>query len=136
MRRLLADFWPAMLMMALIFCLSSLPGRSLPEPAWDNLDKLVHALVYGVLAAAFLHGLGRRQSSRKPPATALLAVCLTLLYGASDELHQFFVPGRSTSLADLAADGVGAMLAAVAWYVLDKKKPAVPKREAAGCEGG
>ena len=40
--------------------------------------------------------------------TSLAAVGLTTAFGASDELHQLFVPGRSADVHDLVADATGA----------------------------
>jgi VanZ family protein len=42
-----------------------------------------------------------------------LSVLSAGLYGISDEIHQYFVPGRSADVMDVAADFVGA-----AWGVL------------------
>jgi len=83
----------------LIYIASSLPGSAVGLPApWD---KLAHASAYALLAL-FLRAGGLR-----PGAAWLLAV----LYGASDELHQYFVPGRFSDPADLAADALGALAA-------------------------
>jgi VanZ family protein len=42
-------------------------------------------------------------------------VLATSVYGATDELHQLFVPQRSTELSDVVADSLGAALAAWVW---------------------
>ena len=44
-------------------------------------------------------------------AAGLRATMMAIAYGASDEWHQSFVPGRHADVWDLAADGVGAALA-------------------------
>jgi VanZ family protein len=46
-----------------------------------------------------------------------VAVLLTVLYGASDEFHQSFVPSRQMDVMDLVADGAGAAAAAGALYI-------------------
>jgi len=49
-------------------------------------------------------------------ALAVWAATLAVAYGVTDEWHQRFVPGRSATLGDLAADAVGAVVAvAIAW---------------------
>lgn len=93
----------AALWMLLLFALSSradLPGPvELPE--WLPLDKLAHLVLFGVLAA-LLHLAGLR---------APLAIAGAAIYGATDEVHQMFVPGRSPDLFDWIADLLGAVLA-------------------------
>jgi VanZ family protein len=44
-----------------------------------------------------------------------------VLYGASDELHQMFVPGRTAAFDDLLADTIGALVGASlcwAWGII------------------
>jgi len=38
------------------------------------------------------------------------SIILGVLYGLTDEIHQYFVPGRTSSLADLGADALGILL--------------------------
>ena len=45
----------------------------------------------------------------------ITAFALTVFYAAMDELHQFFVPGRSASAADVMIDAFGAL---TAWAIL------------------
>jgi VanZ family protein len=94
--------------MTLIFILSSLP--SLPGlPAIIDLDKLLHALAYGVLAYFFSRSLpGSETMSMKH---ALLAAMLAIAYGITDEYHQSFVPGREADIRDVLADSAGALIA-------------------------
>ena len=44
--------------------------------------------------------------------TKLLGIVLaaTLIYGASDEIHQYFVPGRNASWTDWLADTLGGLI--------------------------
>ncbi len=65
-------------------------------------DKAAHALAFMVLAGLLTLATGR----------PLVAAALAFLYGASDEVHQAFVPGRSSDVLDLAADAVGAVAGA------------------------
>ena len=91
----------ALVYMAAIFALSSLPGNEVGiPPPWD---KLAHLVEYALLG--FLLGRG----TQKPP----LAFALAALYGASDEVHQAFVPGREACLSDWLADALGAALGAL-----------------------
>jgi VanZ family protein len=90
---------------AVLFLLSSAPD--LPGPSWVPYgDKVAHLGLYGILGGSLAWG---RESSGRGVPHALLIV-LGVLYGLSDEWHQSFVPGRTPSLGDLAADGVGVLV--------------------------
>ena len=92
---------PAALWAAVLFFLSAQPD---PPGAgvfdWVPAgDKLAHFLLYAVLGA--LLALGRGEQG-EPPHWTLVAT--GALYGASDEWHQSYVPGREVSVLDWAAD--------------------------------
>jgi VanZ family protein len=94
--------------MALIFGLSS--QSTLPRVVDPVPDKVAHAAAYaalGVLCLRACHG----GLQRLRPGATLLALGLTLGYGALDEWHQSFVPRRRASAGDWLADAAGAALA-------------------------
>ncbi len=66
----------------------------------SNLDKLVHAVFYGIFAF-FIFGASRRY---------LLTLVIASLYGVTDEFHQSFIAGRDSDVWDWVADTVGASL--------------------------
>lgn len=45
------------------------------------------------------------------------AVLFSIMYGFSDELHQYFVPGRASSLIDVFYDTVGVAFAFMTYYI-------------------
>lgn len=97
--------------MALIFYMSSRPA---PESVkWLPIIaklKLVHIIEYGILYCLFFFAVRKTTDYSYIEAVAL-AFALTFLYGLTDELHQVFIVGRTASLVDAAANGVGAILA-------------------------
>jgi VanZ family protein len=123
---------PPVAWMGLIFYLSSQPDLpSAPEPLLDLLlKKTAHAFVYAVLAALFhraVNGSGvhwkRPPPLPSPPSRGRVACrdkwgllmkmnlapwFLAVLYAATDEIHQTFVPGRSGRLTDVLIDAAGA----------------------------
>lgn len=106
---------PVVIQMAVIFYLSSLHEPPLPS---DISDTSGHFLGYALLGALMLRAVA---GGRLPAITwrlALAAVALSSLYGASDEVHQSFVAGRSPEVLDWAADSMGAVAAAAVGYVL------------------
>jgi len=97
---------PVLLVMAVIFFASSLSDLSaLPS---EVSDKTGHFVGYAVLGVAVLRAMARARLSGVTARSAVLAWVVCLAYGASDEFHQSFVPGRTPALDDLAADAAGA----------------------------
>jgi VanZ family protein len=103
---------PVVAYMAFIFGLSSV---SHPPSLPGGADKPLHSLLYGGLgflfARAVAGGMGRVK-----PVHVLASVVFGALYGASDELHQYFNPPRNVELLDVVADAVGAAAGAAALY--------------------
>jgi len=95
--------------MAMIFFASSGPGVALPPGR--NLDKVLHAGAYGVLSALSAWALAAGRLRSTTGRVLLAAWLISTAYGATDEWHQSFVPGRDCSAADLLADALGALAA-------------------------
>jgi VanZ family protein len=115
----LISWTPPVLWAVLIFLLSSISFEPAPEeqPGFlerYHLDKSVHILLFGALTGLLLRTL-RSSTALRLPTAVLLAILITSAYGASDEWHQSFVPGRDASVADWFADSCGAIIAAVAY---------------------
>ncbi len=68
-------------------------------------------LEFAGLAVLVARALAGRRWSGVTSARCALAVAVTVAYGATDEWHQAFVPGRHADLWDLAADAAGAVAA-------------------------
>ena len=102
MIQLLISLSPAVLWAGALFFLSAqsyLPGG----PTFPINDKVVHLGLYVVLGAT-LAWAGRR-SRRGSVHVALILV--GIVFAASDEWHQAFVPLRDPSVGDFVADTVG-----------------------------
>lgn len=101
--------------MAGIWFLSS--RSTLPSPvSFPFQDKVIHAVVFGGLCAAWLWALMPRRHA------SLIAILITVIYGAIDEWHQSYVPGRSSEFADFFADGFGAMVSCLLFFRIYKNK--------------
>lgn len=90
-----------------IFALSSIPNP--PAPPGALTDKHLHALVYAGLALLVLRALASGDASRVTSVRALGAAAIASAYGVTDELHQWFVPGRVVDALDLLANAAGAL---------------------------
>ena len=74
--------------------------------------KAAHFTIYTVfgflLSAALEVDLGGKK-------VFLLALCIGALYAASDEIHQYFVPGRACQIRDVLIDTCGVCTGALIW---------------------
>jgi VanZ family protein len=122
MKRFLWYWLPPLAWMGLIFFLSAQPDLPhVPEPWFDTLlKKGGHALAFGTLAWLYLRVLGRHF----PTATALRLVSagLAMLYAASDEYHQTFVPGRKGRVFDVGVDAAGVCGAMLLDWWLERRR--------------
>jgi VanZ family protein len=93
-------------MMALIFIFSSIPASKMPNfGTFDfSIKKLGHMMGYALLAPAYLRGVGKKGTTE-----LALAWLMAFLYAFTDETHQAFVPGRSSSIVDVGIDGLGSL---------------------------
>ena len=96
--------------MAAIFALSSI--SEVPGLPGGMSDKIGHGLLYAGLGFLTVRALAHGRPAAVGYGTVLLAILIAVAYGLSDELHQLLVPNRQFDLHDLAADGVGAAVAA------------------------
>jgi VanZ family protein len=103
--------FPFLLWLTIIFVQSSFPALELPEIKIISADKLAHIGVYGLLAAlcyvSLIHQDKVRFLQNNP---LLLTFLICTLYGASDEIHQYFVPNRDAEVYDWAADVTGVII--------------------------
>ena len=70
--------------------------------------KCAHASEYALLGALVL--LTACTYAKMSPETVAAAVIISVLYAASDEFHQRFVPGRSCQFTDVLIDSAGVMV--------------------------
>ena len=119
-------YWaPPLLYMALIFAISSMeqPPLPMPEFEWLTIDKLYHFIEYAILGGLLARAFVKAKPSVVPSQLIWgMAALISILYGASDEWHQTFVPGRFATLADWVADVVGSIAGVFGAYLYYKKK--------------
>lgn len=79
--------------------------------------------VYGVLAGlCYISLVNIHSRNILTNNTYLSAGILSIIYGATDEIHQYFVPNRSSEVQDWLADVVGIIIALlVIRYFLSKR---------------
>jgi len=106
-------YWlPVLIWMAFIYYLSSLsnPLEQLTPKnfffLFDFKHFIYHVIEYLILSLLLYRAL---KINSKNPQT--LAILVTVLYAIMDEIHQSFVPGRISSVFDVAIDSFGAIAA-------------------------
>ena len=119
-------YWaPPILYMVLIFAISSLEQPPLPTPKfeWLSIDKIYHFIEYGILSVLLTIALINAPPKWLPANWIwVTAALISILYGASDEWHQTFVPGRSATFSDFVSDAIGAIAGVVSVYFYYRKK--------------
>ncbi len=131
-RGLMPRMVPLLLVMGIIYFLSSVPGDRLVLPDIVNIDKVAHMAIYGLLAAAAFYAFGGRLRRLHPRLIPLLVILICTLYGVSDEFHQSFVPNRSPDVFDVMADSCGAALVCVISHIYLRKKKSISCKEGSG----
>jgi len=104
---------PALLIAGIIWFLSS--QSTLPQlKGIFGWDKLQHLLAYGALGVAVGLWASPVFWKRRPVLVLLWVTLAGSAYGAIDEFHQYFVPGRDCNVWDWIADTLGVFLGALA----------------------
>ena len=103
----------------MIFYLSSLTHDEVPAAKWLGSwqSLLGHIFLYGALATLIevsLWGWNSKYQFR----WVLGAVVAASLYGVSDEIHQSFVAGRSSTMSDVLVDTAAATAAATSLWLM------------------
>jgi VanZ family protein len=105
-KRSMQWIWPLLFAGVIVFASSH---SRVAAPDIRNSDKIAHFGAFGLLATLVCRlGLGWRG--------AVWGLTMASAFGATDEWHQSFVPGRSSDVFDWIADTLGAALA-VGLYV-------------------
>lgn len=112
---ILLVFWVAM-----IFFFSSQPGFLPSTEYYEHVvRKLGHFSVFAILIFLLYKALSllRHKSLRQ---NLSLALAISMLYAATDEIHQLSVAGRGGSARDVVIDFFGIIVAA--WLIILEKE--------------
>jgi len=112
-------FIPALVWAVIIFSVSSIPDLSAPSFGFGFIDKTAHFGEYFILGIFLAYAFASQ--NLKLMKVFWFSAFVSGLYGAADEFHQFFVPGRQMDGLDILADVIGAVSASGV-YVLKIRK--------------
>lgn len=116
-------FIPVTVFSVLIFYMSHQAQPPHLELGFEWQDKLQHFGAFTLYGLLLLYALP--ESSRK----IIYALLLGFLYGASDEIHQYFIPYRSSEFLDWCADACGVIFAVIVFVMIKKSKRNTPSNE-------
>jgi VanZ family protein len=109
----------ALLIAIEIFYFSSIPG-SKTESAGISPSIIYHFIVFFLLTVFLLYSFSKKEQVQ--PKNILLPTFIALLYAASDEIHQLFVPLRTAGLFDVFIDTIGISLATLLFLFVERNK--------------
>lgn len=112
------SLWPATLWSLLTLSITLIPGNALPESDIFQLDKLVHLFFFGVLMILVCYGFIKENSVFH---SQLAAGMYCVAFGMLIETLQQFVPGRTFSWVDMAANSLGVGLGYLCFVFLKSK---------------
>lgn len=78
--------------------------------------KVAHFVIYLVLGVLTINALKMSGITTFKATVWTLLICI--VYAASDETHQMFVPGRSAQVRDVLIDSIGAAIGVCGYYVI------------------
>lgn len=88
------------------------------------IRKMAHMFIYFTLSILIILFLFTYNTSIK--MKIFLTLCISFLYACSDEIHQYFVGGRSASFKDVLIDtsgaGIGVLFIIIIYYIIKKHK--------------
>jgi VanZ family protein len=109
MLKKLIKFIPFVVWMSIIFYFSSRSTTGIGTNQTDRflILKSFHLIEYAILVFLFLFAVYKRK----------LAIFIAYLYAVSDEIHQYFIPGRTGRLRDTLIDLIGILIGV---FIFDK----------------
>ena len=98
----------------LVSVLSHMSRPPVPEVLQSAPGTLaLHLLAFAGLGFLFYRALSRSWRGLSEVKLVLVTIAACAVFGALDELHQSFVPGRFCQAIDVAADTIGGTVAAL-----------------------
>lgn len=105
-----AKLWsPVLILMALIFFASSIPGKNIAF-LFPYQDVIFHLAVYLILAYFLAQAIKNTYTKISLAKLILFSVIFCCFYGITDEFHQSFVPNRKVSGFDVFIDTLGSLI--------------------------
>ena len=111
---------PALIWTAIVFVAGGVPNPGPPVPLEFPIDKIEHAVAFGILQVLVLRALRYERPRALPRAMPWIAALVSSVLGAALELFQLTVPNRAAEFMDLVANTVGIVLTTLVTLGLKK----------------
>jgi VanZ family protein len=112
---------PSIIWSLIILWIICMPGNSIPKTPFINIphfDKVVHAVIFAVLAFLVNYGLYRQNNTFIRKNHYTISIISGVIYGIITEWIQLkFIPGRSGEILDWVADVAGTIAGIIAFYL-------------------
>ena len=113
-------YWlPAIIWMIIIFCFSARPAVTASGIDWQDfiIKKSAHFIEYFILTWLLTYSF-MKTTGYTFQKILIYSVLIAVLFAVSDEVHQLFVSGRTSTVRDVLIDSTGSL---VGYYFLRKK---------------
>lgn len=115
-------FLPGIAWFFVVLVLICLPGKDVPDSSLLELlqlDKLVHAAIFGLMVILFIRPIAMTGMDKKVKISLYFRIALSVaVWGlATEYIQKYFVPGRNFDPWDFVADAAGCTIA----YLFSKK---------------
>jgi VanZ family protein len=122
-RKTFIRFTPGIAWFIIVMVLLFAPGNEFPSTKWFGdiqLDKVVHAGVFGLMGLLFMLpiGIADIETSKKLAYFIRIAIAVSVWGLASEFIQKYWAVGRNFDLIDCLADSIGAAIA----FLYCKKK--------------
>jgi VanZ family protein len=97
----------------IVYCLAIYMQSSRPSPAHmpdvKFFDKILHFAAYGLMGVLFFRAYETLPLKNYKNLLILFSIGSAILFGISDEIHQYFVPFRQADIMDAVANSIGSI---------------------------
>ena len=97
----------------IVYCLAIYIQSSRPSPERipdvQFFDKFLHVAAYCLLGVLFFRAYATLAFKHDKTRLILISIASAIVYGISDEIHQYFVPFRHADILDVIANSIGSI---------------------------
>lgn len=121
--RFIRYYWPAIIWIALVLYLCTIPGDDLPrDPIFEqiHMDKIVHCGLFGGTVFWLCLGYYRSRGHISRATLTLIGIAAAFYGLAIEYIQKYWAVHRSFDMSDVAADTLGVVCGIVAFNLVRK----------------